>query len=274
MPRGRRAASGCPENAAATHAKNFEEAQREQVSKFAAWANEHVQASSSLSWLDDEFCRLCMEGSLVRHYCYLLGRCEDLQKENSKLQAGMACLERNFQERGTQHEITIQEVREKLKCTRDSSNEAQRALSVSQQKIKEMEIEFAHYIGVHNDKANAYKEAYDNVMVLERIRCQKLEELETQVNEKEEEIREVIELEKIQCLQVQALEAQLQEKNQEIRELKSASRNYTTMGASVDVPEHLSIPSFREKLCTAWSHKDGALFMECMDFINHLSACE
>jgi len=223
MPRGRRAAAERPEDTAATHARKFEEAQREQVSKFSAWANEHVEASSPLPWLDDEFCRLCMEGSLVRHYCYLLGRCEDLQKENSILQAGMTSLQRVFKEREAQQEITMQEVREKLKSSEDSSKEAKRSLRVSEQKIKEMEIALNHCVGVHNDKAKVYKEAYEKVTELEKIRCQKLHDLEEQVMVKEEEIREVIELEKIQCLRVQALAAHLQKKDQEIRELKSVA---------------------------------------------------
>lgn len=214
-----------------THARKFEEAQREQVSKFAAWANEHVETSSPLPWLDDEFCRLCMEGSLVRHYCYLLRRCEDLQKENSKLQANMTSLQRVFKEREAQQEITMQEVREKLENTEHSSKEAKRSLLVSEKKIKEMEIAFDHCVGVHNDKAKLYKEAYDKVAELERIRCQKLEELEAQVREKEEEIREVIELEKIQCLQVEALAAHLQKKDQEIRELKRVASKGRVSGA-------------------------------------------
>lgn len=160
---------------------------------------------------------------MVRHYCCLLGRCEDLEDENSKLKAGMKSQQRAFEERNAQQEITMQEVREKLKCFQDSSKDAGRSLKVSQQKIKEMEIANKHFVDVHNDKVKVYKEAYDNVTELEKIRCQKLLDLEAQVKEKEEEIREVIELEKIQCLRVQALLAYLEEKEQEIRELKRVS---------------------------------------------------
>ncbi len=184
------------------HARNLEEKRKEQVLKFRLWATREMNAPSDLPWLDEEFCQLCMEWSLIRHYCILLEKNEKLEMENSNLEMAVkdardkkhtafkklrevndcnVSVQKVVQGLEVHREQFITECREKLRSSEASCREMGMALKKSEESTDEMKIAFDQCIQAHEQKVRAYKEGYDRAMDCEKKLCRKLQSLEEEI---------------------------------------------------------------------------------------------
>tara|TARA_B100000405_G_scaffold98419_1_gene68520 strand:+ start:4091 stop:5095 length:1005 start_codon:yes stop_codon:yes gene_type:complete len=184
------------------HARKFEEKRKEQVLKFRLWATQEKNVPSDLPWLDEEFCQLCMDSSLIRHYSILLKQNEQLEMENSNLKAAEkdardkkhfafkklrevndsnVSLQKVVQGLEVHREQFIKECREKLLSSEASCREMGLALKKSQDRTDEMKKAFDQCIQAHEQKVQGYKEGYERAMDCERRLCRKLQSLEEEI---------------------------------------------------------------------------------------------